>query len=86
MMSKETEKPQPVRQSWFDGKPIILLRVDGDRAYYGVKDAHGEVISRVELRSTTAVNREEARRQESVNALLEAINAKEASNGTTKRP
>jgi hypothetical protein len=75
-MSKETEKPHPVSHTWFDHKEIILLRTDDTRKFYGVRDEHGEVISRVELRSSTTNNRDAARRQESVNALVEAIDAK----------
>jgi hypothetical protein len=81
VMSKETEKPHPVSHSWFDHKEIIVLRTDGERNFYGVRDEHGEVISRVELRSSTEVNRQEARRQESVNALVDAIDAKGEQNG-----
>jgi hypothetical protein len=82
LVTKQPVSQTPVSNTWFDHKTITLLRSDEYRNYFGVRDEHGEVISRVELRSSTEVNRQEARRQESVNALVDAIDAKGGKNGT----
>jgi hypothetical protein len=83
LMSQQVEKPKPLLQTtWFDGRKIILLRTDGEKDFYGVRDETGDVVSRVELRSSTTNNRDAARRQESVNALVEVIDAKGDTDGT----
>jgi hypothetical protein len=81
-MSEQFTEIEP--SSWFHGREIVLLRTDQYRNYYGVRDDLGEVLLRVSLRCSTESNREAARRQESVNALLDAIDAKGDENGTTK--